>query len=79
MNACGIINVCGQLVAACVATAAQAGDLKILHINDHHSHLKPDGRMSLKLDGQSTRVRSGGMPASLPRSSSWRMLPATTS
>ena len=43
--------------------SAQAGDLTILHINDHHSHLKPDGRMSLKLDGQSTRVRSGGMPA----------------
>ena len=43
--------------------SAVAGDLTILHINDHHSHLKPDGRMSLKLDGQSTRVRSGGMPA----------------
>ena len=42
---------------------AHAGDLKILHINDHHSHLKPDGRMGLKLDGKSTRVRSGGMPA----------------
>ena len=55
--------VAAAVVAACVATAAQAGDLKILHINDHHSHLKPDGRMSLKLDGQSTRVRSGGMPA----------------
>ena len=43
--------------------SAYAGDLTILHINDHHSHLKPDGRMSLKLDGKSTRVRSGGMPA----------------
>ena len=43
--------------------SAYAGDLTILHINDHHSHLKPDGRMSLKLEGKSTRVRSGGMPA----------------
>ena len=43
--------------------SAYAGDLTILHINDHHSHLKPDARMSLKLDGKSTRVRSGGMPA----------------
>jgi len=40
-----------------------AGDLTILHINDHHSQLKPDGRMSLKLDGKSTRVRSAGIPA----------------
>ncbi|MEC7238425.1 MAG: metallophosphoesterase, partial [Pseudomonadota bacterium] len=48
-------------------TTAQAGDLKILHINDHHSHLKPDSRMSLNLDGKSTRVRSGGMPAVVAR------------
>jgi 5'-nucleotidase len=49
--------------ATLASGAALAGDLKILHINDHHSHLKPDARMSLKLDGQSTRVRSGGMAA----------------
>ena len=41
---------------------AYGGDLTILHINDHHSHLKPDGRMGIKLDGKSTRVKSGGMP-----------------
>ena len=40
-----------------------AEQITILHINDHHSHLKPDKRMSLMLDGKSTRVRSGGMPA----------------
>lgn len=51
------------MLMAFATGVAQAGDLKILHINDHHSHLKPDGRMSLNLDGQSTRVRSGGMPA----------------
>ena len=61
----------GGLVASLflgfAATTAQAGDLKILHINDHHSHLKPDSRMSLNLDGKSTRVRSGGMPAVVAR------------
>ena len=45
------------------AGLSHAGDLTILHINDHHSHLKPDSRMSLNLGGKSTRVRSGGMPA----------------
>lgn len=49
-------------VAGVIGTA-HAGDLKILHINDHHSHLKADGRMGLDLAGSSTRVRSGGMPA----------------
>ena len=61
----------GGLVASLflgfAATTAQAGDLKILHINDHHSHLTPDSRMSLNLDGKSTRVRSGGMPAVVAR------------
>ncbi|MGB2410824.1 MAG: hypothetical protein ACPIC3_04545, partial [Candidatus Puniceispirillaceae bacterium] len=42
------------MLMAFATGVAQAGDLKILHINDHHSHLKPDGRMSLNLDGQST-------------------------
>ena len=51
------------VLLALSAGSAYASDLTILHINDHHSHLKPDGRMSLKLDGKSTRVRSGGIPA----------------
>ena len=42
---------------------AQASELKIVHINDHHSHLKPDGRMGLNLGGKSTKVKSGGMPS----------------
>ncbi len=42
---------------------AQAGELKIVHVNDHHSHLKPDGRLSLNLGGKTTRVKSGGMPS----------------
>ena len=41
----------------------KAEQITILHINDHHSHLKPDKRMTLMLDGKPTRVRSGGMPA----------------
>ncbi len=45
------------------AGLSNAGDLTILHINDHHSHLKADSRMTLSLGGKSTRVRSGGMPA----------------
>ncbi|MEE2774323.1 MAG: metallophosphoesterase [Pseudomonadota bacterium] len=49
--------------ALVMISSAHANQLTILHINDHHSHLKPDSRMSLKLDGKSTRVRSGGMPA----------------
>ena len=56
-------GIAAALITGFVSGAALAGDLKILHINDHHSHLKPDGRMSLTLDGKSTRVRSGGMPA----------------
>ena len=42
---------------------AQANQLTILHINDHHSHLRADGRMSLNIGGDNTRVRSGGFPA----------------
>ncbi len=59
--------IAAAVILAFMSNAALAGDLKILHINDHHSHLKPDGRMSLKLAGKSTRVRSGGMPAVVAR------------
>ena len=52
----------GAAVLAMSMGAAYGGDLTILHMNDHHSHLKPDGRMGIKLDGKSTRVKSGGMP-----------------
>ena len=51
------------LFAALSMGVAQAGELKIVHINDHHSHLKPDGRLNLNLGGKSTRVKSGGMPS----------------
>ena len=42
---------------------APTNQLTILHINDHHSHLRADGRMSLNIGGEKTRVRSGGFPA----------------
>ncbi len=58
------LTAAGCLFAASAAgTAASAYELKILHINDHHSHLRADSRMSLKLDGKSTRVRAGGFPS----------------
>ncbi len=49
--------------AALTLGIAEANQLTILHINDHHSHLRADGRMSLSIGGNSTRVRSGGFPA----------------
>ena len=36
-------------------------DLKIVHINDHHSHLTPEN-VDLKLAGKRTRVSVGGFP-----------------
>lgn len=50
-------------VAAMIAVGANAGELSILHINDHHSHLRADGRAELNLAGERTRVKSGGFPA----------------
>ncbi|MDG2299834.1 MAG: NAD nucleotidase [Planktomarina sp.] len=49
--------------ATLMSGIAQANQLTILHINDHHSHLRADGRMSLSIGGDNTRVRSGGFPA----------------
>lgn len=42
--------------------AATTFELKIIHINDHHSHLNPDSG-DLDFDGQSTRVSFGGFPS----------------
>ena len=44
------------------APVAVAFELKIVHINDHHSHLTAN-RLDLKLDGKRTRVSAGGMAA----------------
>ena len=49
--------------ATLMSGIVQANQLTILHINDHHSHLRADGRMSLNIGGDNTRVRSGGFPA----------------
>ena len=43
-------------------TGAQAFELNILHINDHHSHLQTN-RLDLQLDGKRTRTAAGGFPA----------------
>lgn len=37
-------------------------ELKILHINDHHSHLQQDSGTGLTLGGEATRVVMGGFP-----------------
>ena len=46
-----------------VSGAGQAGELHILHVNDHHSHLRADARLDLNLGGEKTRVISGGFPS----------------
>lgn len=38
-------------------------DLKIVHINDHHSHLNADTGVDLMLGGEKTRVAVGGFPS----------------
>lgn len=40
----------------------EAFSLNVLHINDHHSHLKPDNA-DLLFDGVATRVQLGGFPS----------------
>jgi|GEM_PF-124455 len=35
-------------------------DMRILHINDHHSHLKPNTGLSLNFNGVATQVEMGG-------------------
>ena len=52
----------GLGLAAQSAPDAHAAELTILHINDHHSHLRADGRRDLTLGGERTRVRAGGFP-----------------
>lgn len=44
------------------AVPAGAFDLTILHINDHHSHLRTDDKAVLKLGGKETRIDMGGFP-----------------
>jgi 5'-nucleotidase len=59
-----LLNIIKIVLVLFVTTGGTtAAELTILHMNDHHSHLRADGRMSLKLAGEKTRVRSGGFPA----------------
>lgn len=48
--------------AAAPAKPAQTFALRVLHINDTHSHLLPDSGQSLLLDGQPTQLSLGGFP-----------------
>ena len=48
-----------MLSSLTLLSPVSAFELNILHINDHHSHLQPN-KLDLKLDGQRTRVMSGG-------------------
>ncbi|EAQ66709.1 5'-nucleotidase [Marinomonas sp. MED121] len=43
--------------------ATQALELKIVHVNDHHSHLSADKGVDMKLGGEKTRVAVGGFPS----------------
>ncbi len=50
------------VLSGCASTTADSAlSIKILHINDHHSHLLPDNA-DLILDGKTTRVKLGGFP-----------------
>ncbi len=42
---------------------AESFDLRLIHMNDHHSRLFANDGISLSLAGESTRVRMGGFPA----------------
>ena len=66
MKRSGIVTsaLAGLAMSAALSAAitAEAADLTILHINDHHSHLGADGSMDLILAGERTRVSGGGFP-----------------
>ncbi|MFT2111842.1 NAD nucleotidase [Marinomonas sp. 2405UD68-3] len=53
----------GLVGCASIPGSTNPLDLKIVHINDHHSHLTPDKGVDLKLGGDKTRVAVGGFPS----------------
>ncbi|OQX03922.1 MAG: NAD nucleotidase [Thiothrix lacustris] len=60
--ALGLMSGCNNNnTVAAVSTDAPATSLRILHINDHHSHLQPNSA-SLNLAGATTAVKTGGFP-----------------
>jgi len=52
---------CQSISTSSVAT--QPLELKIVHVNDHHSHLSADKGVDMKLGGEKTRVAVGGFPS----------------
>lgn len=60
--ALGLMSGCNNNdTVAAISTDAPATSLRILHINDHHSHLQPNSA-SLTLAGAATAVKTGGFP-----------------
>lgn len=56
-----VVSILQCTIATANGNSSRDGfDLKILHINDHHSHLLPDTGTNLDLGGESTRVELGG-------------------
>lgn len=53
----------GLVGCASIPDSTKPLDLKIVHINDHHSHLTPDTGVDLNLGGERTRVAVGGFPS----------------
>lgn len=58
----GALALAGCQMMSATPKATQPLDLKIVHINDHHSHLTPDTGIDLNLAGERTRVAVGGFP-----------------
>ncbi|GAB3485233.1 NAD nucleotidase [Marinomonas epiphytica] len=56
---------CQSLTTA--SDSSQPLDLKIVHVNDHHSHLSADTGIDLQLAGERTRVAVGGFPATVAK------------
>lgn len=59
-----IIVASSMLLSACGGSSndGKAISLKVLHINDHHSHLRANTGQDLTLAGKVTRVEMGGFP-----------------
>lgn len=57
----GLISGCNDDDAVTPDPPATGSSLRILHINDHHSHLQPNST-SLTLGGAGTATKTGGFP-----------------
>ncbi len=66
MNRIGLLILIGAtlITASCakvpVSEPETSFKLKILHLNDHHSHLESDTRFDIRIAGKNTRIALGG-------------------